>query len=848
MAVMEALLRLRADVTGEGEVTALGRAIGGIKGQAAAASAGLQGMTKAAGLGGLAGAMGSLAPLLSVAGLIGMSKSALDAGASFYDMSQKTGASVESLAKLKKAAGVSGTSIDAVASSMTKLAKGISSSLDQTVNDAGESAAEIKDRMKRELDQAVNVVKDSADRQVDAIKDGERRQLDTVKENADKRLAAIERESDSRLDELGRRYRQEEKLLNDKYDDEADRQDQAAEKRQKAEERAIERRYSAQIEAIQESKNLNKSTQSEMLQTLRDAQSDELEAVRDRYQQEAKVRDRALRDQEDAARDAINRRRKAEEAALKSGFDKQRDLVQKSADEQTQAISRAASANVEAVQKGADASIAALRDQAAAASDLSGDMEELGLNGKGASAAFKELSIELRNADGTVKSTDRIMMEVANRFKDMPDGVQKTALAMKLFGKSGAELIPMLNMGGEAIDKMKVKMDTAFAKKANEYRHNLTALGGKVNALGMDIAKTLLPVLEQLTDGLTVAVDAFNKVDPTMRSLIVSAALLAIAWGPITGIVGGLIGAFQGLAFVGPLIAGWLGYTVPMVAGMQVALTGLLTWIGGTLIPALLAFFSGPAGWTVLAVAAVVAMVIAFRKPIGDFLSWFGQIWEKSLKIIGGFLYDVFVAKWIKLYDATLREPVEKMFKWLSESWIEAGAFLKKTMLKVADAIKAPFVAISNVIRDALRSTLQWVANGANTAINLLNDLIEKFNKVPGIKLQPIANVSIPEFADGGVVNRPTLAMVGEGGEREYIIPESKMARAAAAYMGGARGDAVLAGPATINVTTGPVMQQQGQQWVTMADLQRAMRTTESATLARLRTPAGRAAAGVRNG
>ena len=49
-------------------------------------------------------------------------------------------------------------------------------------------------------------------------------------------------------------------------------------------------------------------------------------------------------------------------------------------------------------------------------------------------------------------------------------------------------------------------------------------------------------------------------------------------------------------------------------------------------------------------------------------------------------------------------------------------------------------------------------------------------------------------FSQGGVVNEPTLGLVGEGGEAEYIIPESKMDDAMARYSGGARGDDVLAG------------------------------------------------------
>ena len=49
-------------------------------------------------------------------------------------------------------------------------------------------------------------------------------------------------------------------------------------------------------------------------------------------------------------------------------------------------------------------------------------------------------------------------------------------------------------------------------------------------------------------------------------------------------------------------------------------------------------------------------------------------------------------------------------------------------------------------------------------------------------------------FNQGGFVNEPTLGLVGEGGEAEYIIPESKMNDAMDRYAGGARGDDVLAG------------------------------------------------------
>ncbi len=49
-------------------------------------------------------------------------------------------------------------------------------------------------------------------------------------------------------------------------------------------------------------------------------------------------------------------------------------------------------------------------------------------------------------------------------------------------------------------------------------------------------------------------------------------------------------------------------------------------------------------------------------------------------------------------------------------------------------------------------------------------------------------------FAEGGFVTGPTNALIGEGGEPEYVIPASKMRTAMGRYAGGARGAAVIPG------------------------------------------------------
>ena len=71
---------------------------------------------------------------------------------------------------------------------------------------------------------------------------------------------------------------------------------------------------------------------------------------------------------------------------------------------------------------------------------------------------------------------------------------------------------------------------------------------------------------------------------------------------------------------------------------------------------------------------------------------------------------------------------------------------------------------------------------GGNEGDSLNLDAIEQYSGVG-------ANTS---FAEGGYVSGPTRALVGEGGESEYIIPESKMRESMARYSRGARGSAVI--------------------------------------------------------
>jgi hypothetical protein len=505
---------------------------------------------------------------------------------------------------------------------------------------------------------------------------------------------------------------------------------------------------------------------------------------------------------------------------------------------------------------------------------LSKGMFDAANTGKGpASEAFKTLGISATDASGKLKSSEQVMLEVANRFKTMPDGAEKTAIALQLFGKAGADMIPMLNMGGEAIDKMSSKMTTAFAKKADEYSDKLAILQGKIGGIGTSIAIALLPALDLLANVLTTVVDLFTKLPGPLQAIVGAFALLAISLAvlaPLFVTIGAAVSAIaaSGLAAT---IAGWAGALIPLLGSL------------GALGQLLVAIFTGPVGWVALLVAAGVAL-FAFRKQIGDFLVWVGKGWSDAFSAIGNF--------------------VGKVWQGI------AGGFDKFVM---------------QPLKAGLRGIAQFAANAMNGVIVAINQVIGGINRARAVVGQSaigtVGLIQVPAFATGGVVSRPTLAMVGEGGQ-EYIIPASKMAAASANYLAGSRGASVLSGgrgvnmdnwpeslrskmleaykridvsanqkqyeevykvlnarrklsdlppldiPAwvkdpiaafkkkegasagvtpQINITTGPVMQTaDGQQWVSMADLERAQRQTVASVLGQLRTPAGRYAMGTR--
>jgi hypothetical protein len=166
----------------------------------------------------------------------------------------------------------------------------------------------------------------------------------------------------------------------------------------------------------------------------------------------------------------------------------------------------------------------------------------------------------------------------------------------------------------------------------------------------------------------------------------------------------------------------------------------------------------------------------------------------------------------------------------------------------LGSVLTAPFQAAATTIKGIVNGILNGIGSAISSVVNAINGIIAGANQaLAALKLPQIPRLpspSIPRFADGGVVSGPTLAMVGEGGEPEYIVPQSKATGFANNWLAGMRGGkaipkfaeggVVMPSSANVSIQTGPVTQMDGTNFVTTQDLSRAVQAGVDQTLALL--------------
>ena len=153
-----------------------------------------------------------------------------------------------------------------------------------------------------------------------------------------------------------------------------------------------------------------------------------------------------------------------------------------------------------------------------------------------------------------------------------------------------------------------------------------------------------------------------------------------------------------------------------------------------------------------------------------------------------------------------INKALEERVKLLGMSTEELKKYLatQKQVKEESDFIKVKWEDIKETIASGLTSAVEGLIAGTKSLGESLAGIAKSIasmylkaaitNMLPTFAEGGYVSNGIKPFASGGMVTRPTVGLVGEAGEDEYIIPASKMAASMQRYSSGARGEAVIPG------------------------------------------------------
>jgi len=615
----------------------------------------------------------------------------------------------------------------------------------------------------------------------------EKQLTSAVEQESRKRIAAAEEETSKLRREIDRRYRDQLQAVTDGFDDQSSAFQEGLRDREEAQIKALQRQQDRDIEAARSRAEATGASADADIEAIRDYYDARIDVIRDNTQDETKARQRADRDRLQAIRDNLDDQKDAEMNAVKDRF----ETIKAQEEEQKKAAIEAAKQAAADVGKGAAESLAANLQ---------------------------------RDAIGTIT-------DVFNRIRQLP-AEQRLSVVSDLFGDEARALLPLIentNLLSQTLALVGDKSKYAGSSQA-EYMNRVQTTAAQIQMANNAFTNLQITLGEKFVPALTTLIGLFTPVIDGFMWIVQNVPFAGEAIAILSGAFIGLVAVLPALASLMYMLAQLGG-----IAGILGSISGALGAIGpviGIVVGALkglgavlLGVFSGPVGWVALLVAAGVA-IYAFRDQIGAAFSAIGDM----LKWVAAGFKSIFI------------DPVIGLVK---------GFYDYNVMVfnKLADVLAAPFKAVANIIRGIMNSILGGIEFAINGAIGAINNIIAGANRALAVVRAPqiplVPGVQLPRFADGGMVTGPTVAMVGEGGEPEYIVPQSKAAGFAANWMAGKRGAGAIprfaeggvVTPSTANVSiqTGPVTQMNGTNYVTTQDLSRAVQAGVQQTLALLR-------------
>lgn len=279
---------------------------------------------------------------------------------------------------------------------------------------------------------------------------------------------------------------------------------------------------------------------------------------------------------------------------------------------------------------------------------LSINMQAAASGSEEAAQTFRRLGVQITEG-GKLRAADAVLADIADKFKAMPSGARRVAVAVDLFGKSGAALIPTLAEGSAKLAELRqeardlgIVLDKNTISAGDELGDSWDKLKAAADGLRYSIGGPLL-------EGIRESVDATVAWVKANRALLAQ-RLQGLLKGLVSGLkllASGLLLVWRGLNFV---IARWKLFAVLILSTLAAIVLGngaaVLSFLalGAAAIKAAV---SAAAAWIAaeapfFALVALIAVVLLALEDLWVFLnggkSLIGDVGKELARLVSDFI------------------------------------------------------------------------------------------------------------------------------------------------------------------------------------------------------------------
>lgn len=268
------------------------------------------------------------------------------------------------------------------------------------------------------------------------------------------------------------------------------------------------------------------------------------------------------------------------------------------------------------------------------------------------------------------------------KLQEMPEGAERNALAMELFGRSAMELGPILNTSAEDTEAMRQKVHELLGVMSNEgvkdsaaFQDSLQNMQVAFDGIKRTIFENLLPAFTKLMDFISEGIAKFRNLDEGTQNLILRIGGITAAAAPVIVVVSKISSGIGNIISVGSKLIPGIGKLI------------------GTLGKLFTLMLTNPIALVVAAVAALVAGIIYLWNTSEEFREFWIGLWEKIKETVSKAVEGIkefFKNLWenIKEIFGNVREFFAEKFTQAKEAIQEAWAGVKEFFGEIWENIK----------------------------------------------------------------------------------------------------------------------------------------------------------------